>query len=116
MKPSSQTFERILEYRVQIENRGFPRDRTVDGFERWRHIGDISLVFMMYGTNGAMNFGGHWSGILSLNDYPPKPHREARHSTVVNNLFSKVQAPTSIQRQFALRCDKSSVTFVFGSN
>jgi lysophospholipase L1-like esterase len=69
VSPLPEHLSELLQHKVQIENRGFPGDRTTDGLERWRHAADVALVFIMYGTNDAMNFGGRCSGILTLSDY-----------------------------------------------
>jgi lysophospholipase L1-like esterase len=67
--PLPDRLSELLEDRIEIENRGFPGDRTIDGLRRWRHIEEVAVVFIMYGTNDAMNFGGHSGGTLSLTDY-----------------------------------------------
>jgi lysophospholipase L1-like esterase len=59
----------LLEDRIEIENRGFPGDRTIDGLRRWRHVKEVAVVSIMYGPNDATNFGGHFGGTLSLTDY-----------------------------------------------
>jgi lysophospholipase L1-like esterase len=67
--PLPERLSELLEHRIDIENRGFPGDRTIDGLQRWRHVEGVAVVFIMYGTNDAMNFGGHSGGTLSLIDY-----------------------------------------------
>jgi lysophospholipase L1-like esterase len=56
----------LLEHRIEIDNRG---DRTIDGLQRWRHVEEVAVVFLMYGTIDAMNFASHSGGTLSLPDY-----------------------------------------------
>lgn len=69
VSPIPERLNELLKHKIQIENRGFPGDRTIDGLERWRHVTNVALVFIMYGTNDAMNFGGRPGGILTLDDY-----------------------------------------------
>jgi lysophospholipase L1-like esterase len=56
----------LLKGQIEVENRGFPGDRTVDGLQRWRHVRNAAVVFIMYGANDAMNFSGHPGGIVGL--------------------------------------------------
>jgi lysophospholipase L1-like esterase len=67
--PLPELLSELLEHRIDIENRGFPGDRTIDGLQRWRNASKIALVFIMYGTNDAMNFGDRPGGIVSIADY-----------------------------------------------
>lgn len=64
-KPLPEHLGELLERRVQVENRGFPGDRSIDGLSRWDRAGEAALVFIMYGTNDASNFGGRPGGVVS---------------------------------------------------
>lgn len=41
-----------------VENRGFPGDQSVDGLMRWKPK-QSSFVIIQYGTNDALDYGGH---------------------------------------------------------
>ncbi len=67
--PTPEHFDELLGYRLQVENRGFPGDRTIDGLRRWRAAKKAALVVIMYWTNDAMNFAGHPDGAIGLERY-----------------------------------------------
>jgi lysophospholipase L1-like esterase len=67
--PLPEYLEHLLDYRIRVENRGFPGDRSSEGLTRWVRSQKVSLVFVMYGTNDAANFAGYPDGIIPVDRY-----------------------------------------------
>lgn len=60
--PFPETVAGLLQNRVEVVNRGYPGDRSTDGWQRWAKAPRADVVVLMYGTNDAGNYGGHPSG------------------------------------------------------
>ncbi|MGY4502393.1 lysophospholipase L1-like esterase [Bradyrhizobium sp. GM24.11] len=62
--PFPEEVARLLSGRVEILNRGYPGDRSIDGLKRWAEAPPASIVFIMYGTNDCGNFGHRPDGVV----------------------------------------------------
>ncbi|TYL80173.1 SGNH/GDSL hydrolase family protein [Bradyrhizobium cytisi] len=67
--PFPEEVARLLSGRVEILNRGYPGDRSVDGIKRWAEVPPASIVFIMYGTNDFGNFGHRAEGSIDPHSF-----------------------------------------------
>lgn len=69
MTPYPEALAKLLGRGHEVLNHGFPGDRTTEGLSRWSERDRANVFVLMYGTNDALNFGGHPSGGLSPDAY-----------------------------------------------
>jgi lysophospholipase L1-like esterase len=53
-----------IQMRVNVINRGFPGDRTIEGLTRWKDSTLADVCILEYGTNDAFNFAGYADGTI----------------------------------------------------
>lgn len=51
---------------LNIINRGYPGDRSVEGMKRWANAPEATASFVMYGTNDQADYGASPNGTVSL--------------------------------------------------
>lgn len=78
VRPYPEYLGRLLGDGYQVVNHGFPGDRTVEGLARWAPDGQADVAILMYGTNDALNYGGHPEGTV-----PPEAFRANLDKLVV---------------------------------
>lgn len=67
--PFPESLGGLLNNQVQVINRGYPGDRSTDGFKRWANAQTTQLTVIMYGTNDYGNYGGYPDGGVSLANF-----------------------------------------------
>lgn len=69
VRPYPEYLGRLLGAGYTVVNHGYPGDRTVEGLARWAPDLDADVAILMYGTNDALNYGGHPEGTVPLELY-----------------------------------------------
>lgn len=67
--PYPETLETELHGCAKVVNRGYPGDRSIDGFARWQGEDSADLYILMYGTNDALNYGNASTGRISVESF-----------------------------------------------
>lgn len=69
VSPFPESFEKALDGRVFVINRGFPGDRLRDGVERWAFDPAGDVTFILFGGNDALNYGRRPGGVVPVADF-----------------------------------------------
>lgn len=64
--PFPETVGDLLAHRVTVLNRGYPGDRSTDGWQRWAKASPAAVAVLMYGTNDYGNYGGYPTGPVRI--------------------------------------------------